>query len=213
MKKKLKLAVAFAAILTFNYGCASSDTSTDQSDISIEPALTDQNEANPQAPMDPDTDMSAEGETNATVSASNEIGRNMNIVAMVQQNPNLSTFLELVRAADLVVNLESPAPYTVFVPTNEAFAALPAGTLEALKNPSSKMELTRILQAHVLPNRISTAEMKPDMPMLTAQGQEVIVKRAGSVLTVGGARILEADVQASNGIVHVIDKVLVPPHQ
>ncbi|GAA4441795.1 hypothetical protein GCM10023188_40740 [Pontibacter saemangeumensis] len=183
----------------------------DNAGVATESPVTDGNETGAQAPMDPDTDMSSERTADANVSAGNDLGSNLNIVALVQQNPDLSTFLELIRAADLLVTLESPAPYTVFAPTNEAFAALPNGALENLKDPANKLELTRILQAHVLPNRISTEEMQGNMPMKTAQGEELVVMRNGTELTVGGASIITPDVRASNGVVHVIDKVLIPP--
>ncbi|WP_377487039.1 fasciclin domain-containing protein [Pontibacter toksunensis] len=210
MKRTIQKTMLVAATAVLSYGCASSDSTMDTTGTAVEAGITE-NESGSQAPMDPDTDMSAERTGDNNVSANNEIGRNMNIVALVQQNPNLSTFLELIRASDLVTVLESPAPYTVFAPTNEAFAALPAGTVESLKDPAAKMELTRILQAHVLPNRISAAEMQHNMPMKTAQGEEVIVTKDGAVLSVGGARVITPDVQASNGIIHVVDKVLVPP--
>lgn len=200
-----------AVAMVLCYGCASSDSTIDDAGIATESPVTDENETAPQAPMDPDTDMSSERIEDTNVSASNKLGSNLNIVALVQQNPNLTTFLDLIRAADLVVTLESPAPYTVFAPTNEAFAALPAGAIEDLKDPANKLELTRILQAHVLPNRIATAEMQDNMPMKTAQGEEVVVTRNGSAITVGGAGIVTPDVRASNGVVHVIDKVLIPP--
>jgi uncharacterized surface protein with fasciclin (FAS1) repeats len=210
MYPALKQSLTMAMVLSVSYGCASSDTSTDATATAAEIQIVE-TETGSQAPMDADTDMSAEQKQDNSISAANEVGQNLNIVALVQQNSNLSTFLELIRAADLVTVLESPAPYTVFAPTNEAFAALPAGTIEALKAPGNKMELTRILQAHVLPNRISSAEMQDNMPMKTAQGQEVIVTKTGSDIAVGGARILTPNVQASNGLVHVIDKVLVLP--
>ncbi|WP_439880162.1 fasciclin domain-containing protein [Pontibacter sp. MBLB2868] len=195
-------------------GCASSDSSTDvTTGTDLEAEIKEDPSQGSQAPMDPDTDMSLEKEVDPNVSASNPVGREMNIVALVQQNPDLSTFLELVRAADLVTVLESPAPYTVFAPTNEAFAALPAGTLEALKRPGNKLELTKLLQAHVLPNRITANEMQDNMPMKTALGEVVIVKRDGPTITVGGAKVLTADVNASNGVIHVVDKVLVPPQK
>ncbi len=111
----------------------------------------------------------------------------------------------------MVTVLESPAPYTVFTPTNEAFSALPAGTIDNLKLPENNMELRRLIQSHVLPNRISASEMKDNMPMKTATGKNVIVKKSGQNLTVGDATVLIADVNASNGIIHVINKVLVPP--
>lgn len=161
--------------------------------------------------MDRDTEMSSENPGDNNVSASNPIGRAMNIVALVQQNPNLSTFLELIQAANMVTVLESPAPYTVFAPTNAAFAALPDGTVAALKQEGNELELTRIIQAHVLPNRITSAEMQNNMPLKTAQGEEVIVSRDGQDIRVGGARVVQPDVQASNGVLHVVDKVLIPP--
>lgn len=193
-------------------GCASSDSNTAQ-DVATTTEVQSNQPIDPdsQAPMDPDTDMSAEGKTDVNVSASNEVGRNMNIFALLRDNPEMSTLVELIRAADLVVTLESPAPYTMFAPTNAAFAALPAGTLDALKQPGNKLELTKLLQAHILPNRITANEMKDNMPMKTTQGEELIVQRQGSSIKVGGANVLATDVDASNGVIHVIDKVLVPP--
>ncbi|GAB3197802.1 hypothetical protein GCM10027293_13130 [Pontibacter aydingkolensis] len=194
-------------------GCASSDTNTDTTTgTTLESEIKEDTSGSKKA-MDPDTDMTAEDTTDTNVSASNQIGREMNIVALVQQNPNLSTFLELIKAANMIVTLESPAPYTVFAPTNQAFAALPAGTVEAFKQPGNELELRRLIQSHILPNRITSADIRDNMPMKTAQGEEVIARRKGQTFTVGGATVLTADVNASNGVVHIIDKVLVPPKE
>ena len=198
---------------TLLYSCASSDNSTDTVTGTAMEAEVTESETAPQAPMDPDTDMTAEDNRSTTVSADNTLGRNMSIVALVQQTPNLSTLFELIRAANMMTTLESPAPYTVFAPTNEAFAALPAGTVEALKQPENQMELRRLLQAHILPNRVKASEIQHNMPMKTAQGDEIIAKRNGQAISVGGATVLTSDVEASNGVVHVIDKVLVPPQE
>ena len=203
--------LTMVAPLTLCIGCASSDSSMDYENVAMESPATDENESGSQTPMTTGTDMSSGGTSDAGVSADHTLGSNLNIVALVQQNPNLSTFLELIRAADMVVPLESPAAYTVFAPTNEAFAALPAGALESLKAPANKLELTRILQAHVLPNRITTQEMQENTQMKTAQGKELAVTRNGATIEVGGAEIITPDVQASNGVVHVIDSVLLPP--
>ncbi len=203
MKKSFRQAVIFAVAVLISYGCASSDTTMDYEGIATESPIADQNEITSNAGMD-----STEG---ARISAGNELGRDMNIVALVQQNPDLSTFLELIRAADLVVNLQNPATYTVFAPSNKAFAALPAGTLEMLKAPSNKLELTRIIQAHVLPTKMETAALQNSAFVTTAQGDEIKVTKNGNALLVGGATIQTPNVQASNGVVHVIDKVLVPP--
>ncbi|WP_299756886.1 fasciclin domain-containing protein [uncultured Pontibacter sp.] len=219
MKTIKLLSVAFMAALLLS-GCASSDTNATMDNTVNAPGdatgstTEDQSgleSSDSQSTMDPDTDMPAEDQTSEIVSADNPLGRKPNIVALAQQTPELSTFLELIKAADMVTVLESPAPYTVFAPTNDAFAALPAGTVEALKRPGSKPELRRILQAHVLPNRVPSSEMKNGMPMITAQGDEIIVSRQGDNISVGEASILVMDVQASNGIVHIVDRVLGPP--
>lgn len=215
MKHDIKVILALTMAATFLGSCTNTESTMSSEatpDTSTEVVATE-NQSRLQHPMDPDTDMSDERQTNENVSVDNKLGQNLNIVALLQQDQNLTTFVELIRAADLVVTLESPAPYTVFAPTNQAFASLPSGTLEALKAPGNKMELTRLIQAHVLPNRITSAEMQDNMPMKTATGEEVIVKKNGTTLTVGGAKIITADVQASNGVVHVIDKLLVPPKE
>ncbi|MEJ8802982.1 fasciclin domain-containing protein [Pontibacter sp. H249] len=207
-KYNLLLFTLYSVFLAACAGTENTDTGTNTT--TAETQIMEDNSGS-QAAMNPDTDMSSEDTTRANVSADNTIGRDMNIVALVQQNPNLSTFFELIKQADMVVTLESPAPYTVFAPTNEAFEALPAGTVEALKQTDDKIELRRLIQAHILPNRIASTEMRDNMPMKTAQGDNVIVRKKGQTLTVGNATVVIADVTASNGIVHVIDRVLVPP--
>lgn len=210
--KKYKC-ISLLVLSGFMIGCVGADSNSAadvETDVGTQ-ATTEQDAPSQQAAMDPDTDMKRDDTTDTNISADNPIGRDMNIVALVQQNPNLSTFLELIKAADLVVTLESPAPYTVFAPTNQAFNALPAGTVQALKQPGNKLELTRLLQSHMLPNKVTSAEMQHNMPLKSAQGEEIIVSKNGQKLSVGGATIITADVSASNGVVHVIDKVLAPP--
>lgn len=194
-------------------GCASSDSSTDTAVATVTETAVQSGDTTQQEAMESDTEMEADKTEDINISANNPIGSEMNIVALIQQNPNLSTFLELIQAADMVVVLESPAPYTVFAPTNQAFAALPAGTVEALKQTGDKIELKRLLQSHILPNKITSAEMRDNMPMKTAQGEEVIARRKGQTLTVGDATVVAADLNASNGVVHLIDRVLAPPQK
>lgn len=148
-----------------------------------------------------------------TVSAENEMGSDLNIVALAQYNQNLSTFFELIRNADLTIMLESPGNYTVFAPTNEAFDALPTGTLEILKDPVNKAELTRIIRAHIIEEKMLAAALKNNTALATAIGENVQVSVNNGVIVVGDARIIKEDIDASNGVVHIIDKVLVPPKQ
>ena len=215
--KKNKFTFLFSVCVSLTLtlaSCASSDSNTG-SDVAVnaETQAGVNDESGQQASMDTDTNMDQEDTTNTQISANNPIGRGMNIVALVQQNPDLSTFLELLKAADMVVTLESPAPYTVFAPTNQAFNALPAGTVQALKQPGNKLELTRLLQAHMLPSIVRSAEMQHNMRLKSAQGEEIPVSKSGQKISVGDASIIIADVSASNGVVHVIDRVLVPPRE
>ncbi|WP_276499168.1 fasciclin domain-containing protein [Pontibacter litorisediminis] len=215
--KTLKIITAILAASFSTWGCASSDTSAAMDSTvsaggtTATERATDNDTPGSQAPMDPDTDMSAEGTTRDVVSADNPMGRRPSIVALAQQTPELSTFLDLIKAADMITILESPATYTVFAPTNEAFGALPAGTVEALKRPDNQLELQRIIQSHVLPNRITTQEMQDNMPMMTAYGEEVIATVRGGTISVGNATIIKPDIKASNGIIHIVNRVLAPP--
>lgn len=135
---------------------------------------------------------------------------NENIVAVAQETPDLSTLVEAVRAAGLVATLEEPGPYTVFAPTNEAFEAL-GGTLETLLEPANKAELAEILTYHVVPEELTSSELSNGQQLKTVQGGSLEVKVAGGEVTVNGANVVTPDVEASNGVVHVIDEVLTPP--
>ena len=135
---------------------------------------------------------------------------------------NLTTLVAAVKAAGLVETLNGPGPFTVFAPTNEAFAALPKGTVENLLKPENKEKLKQVLLYHVVPAR-ATAEAALKMVKddggshmaKTAEGESLTLKTSGSKLTVtdasgGTATVTQADVLQKNGVVHVIDKVLMP---
>ncbi|WP_347159812.1 fasciclin domain-containing protein [Pontibacter chitinilyticus] len=204
----LQLVVLLAATSLLS-GCATSDTNMETETDTVGTVPEMENPANPDKTHD--TEMyPPDSVGQATVSASNPIGREQNIVALLQSDPNMSTLVKLIRAADMITVLESPATYTLFAPNNAAFAALPAGTLEALERPDNKLELTRLLQAHLIPNRVMSYELKDNMQMSTAQGEAVPVQVDERGIVVGGAQVLTPDIKASNGVVHIIDKVLVP---
>jgi uncharacterized surface protein with fasciclin (FAS1) repeats len=133
-----------------------------------------------------------------------------NIVAVAKETPELSILVEAVAAADLVETLEEPGPYTVFAPTNEAFEAL-GGKLEELLEPQNKEELAEILTYHVAAGEVSSGELEDGQKIETVQGEDVEIGIEGEEVTVNGAKVVIPDVAASNGIVHVIDEVLIPP--
>jgi uncharacterized surface protein with fasciclin (FAS1) repeats len=135
-----------------------------------------------------------------------------NIVAVASANSNFSTLVAAVKAAGLVEALSAPGPLTVFAPTNEAFAKLPAGTVEFLLKPENKARLVAILTYHVTAGKVMAVDaLKLDgKPINTLNGQIIAVSvKDGNVLLNGG-KVIIADVPASNGVIHAIDTVLLP---
>jgi uncharacterized surface protein with fasciclin (FAS1) repeats len=135
-----------------------------------------------------------------------------NIVAVAAANSNFSTLVAAVKAAGLVDALSAPGPLTVFAPTNDAFAKLPAGTVEFLLKPENKARLVAILTYHVTAGKVMAADaLKLDgKPINTLNGQIIAVSvKDGNVLLNGG-KVIIADVPASNGVIHAIDTVLLP---
>jgi len=133
------------------------------------------------------------------------------IVDLAIASDNLSTLVAAVKAGGLVETLKGDGPFTVFAPTNEAFAALPKGTLENLLKPENKDQLIAILTYHVVPGKVKSTDLQDGMMAQTVEGNQVKVKLKGSKVNINDANVAKADIMASNGIVHVIDKVILPP--
>ena len=114
-----------------------------------------------------------------------------------------------VQAAGLVETLKGEGPFTVFAPTDEAFAALPEGTVETLLLPENKEKLTSILTYHVVSGKVMSSDLTNNMMAETVQGSQVKIMTYGGV-TVNGANVVTADIEASNGVIHVIDAVIIP---
>lgn len=136
-----------------------------------------------------------------------------NIVELAQQVPDLSTLVTAVVAGDLVHTLSGSRKLTVFAPTNEAFAALPAGTLDSLLKPENKGDLKKILEYHVLPKKVVSKKLKAFQEPKTANGIKLPITVSGGAVKVGAnkATVIKADNLAINGVVHIIDGVLLPP--
>lgn len=132
-----------------------------------------------------------------------------NIVELAMSNDNLSTLVAAVKAGELVETLSGEGPFTVFAPTNDAFAALPEGTLDNLLKPENKSQLVNILTYHVVPGKVMSTDLYDDMIATTVQGGELTVS-VGDAVMVNDATVVQADVDASNGVVHVVDKVILP---
>lgn len=133
-----------------------------------------------------------------------------NIVNLASSTDNLSTLVAAVKAADLVETLQGDGPFTVFAPTNEAFEKLPEGTLESLLKPENKDQLTKILTYHVVSGKVMSSDLKDGMTAKTVEGSEIKI-RLGDNVMINEAIVVKADIGASNGVVHVIDSVILPP--
>ena len=146
-----------------------------------------------------------------------------NIVANASKAPNLTTLVAAVQAAGLAATLQGPGPFTVFAPDNAAFEKIPAATREGWMKPAEKAALTKILTYHVVPGRLTAADIAAEAQkgggtatLTTVQGEKLMVKDAGGgkwTITDakgGTSTIVQADVGQSNGVVHVIDTVLMP---
>jgi uncharacterized surface protein with fasciclin (FAS1) repeats len=132
------------------------------------------------------------------------------IVDLAVQTDFLSTLVAAVQAGDLVDVLKGDGPFTVFAPTNDAFAKLPAGTVENLLKPENKAQLVAVLTYHVVPGKVYSKDLKNGMKAKTAQGSEITITLKDGKAMVNNATVTAADIEASNGVVHVIDTVILP---
>ncbi|MDX1484854.1 MAG: fasciclin domain-containing protein [Alphaproteobacteria bacterium] len=134
----------------------------------------------------------------------------MDIVDVASSAGSFNTLVAAVKAADLVETLKSKGPFTVFAPTDAAFAKLPAGTLESLLKPENKAKLRAILTYHVLSGKVASSDIAgKSLSVPTVQGSKVQVNATKGVM-VDNAMVTKADIEASNGIIHVIDTVILP---
>lgn len=197
MKKQflsLVMAVAFVATMT---AC----NSTKSESASQDSAMMDTT-----AMMDSESSMSTEGV---------EVGGAMmipskNIVENAAGSNDHTTLVAAVQAAGLAETLSGTGPFTVFAPTNAAFAKVPKATLDNLMKPEMKADLAKILTYHVVPGALRAADLKDGQELTTVQGQKLKVTVKDGKVWVGGATVTIADVISSNGVTHVIDGVLMP---
>ncbi|MGP9812990.1 fasciclin domain-containing protein [Rhodopseudomonas sp. NSM] len=138
-----------------------------------------------------------------------------NIVENAANSKDHTTLVAAVKAAGLVKTLEGKGPFTVFAPTNAAFGKLPAGTVDTLVKPENKKQLTKILTYHVVPGKMEAADLTDGKKLTTVEGEILTVKRMGDKVTLvdtkgGSATVTIPNVNQSNGVIHVVDTVLMP---
>ena len=135
---------------------------------------------------------------------------NKDIVDTAVAAGSFNTLAKALQAAGLVETLKGKGPFTVFAPTDEAFAKLPAETLNDLLKPENKAKLQRILSYHVVSGRVAAADVVKMTTAKAVSGDTIDIKASGGSVMVDNARVVKTDVQASNGIIHVIDAVILP---
>jgi uncharacterized surface protein with fasciclin (FAS1) repeats len=153
---------------------------------------------------------SSDSETTASTTATTTATSDETIAAVASGNADLSTLVAALTAGDLVTTLEGTGPYTVFAPTNAAFSDIQS-TVDTLLEPGNKTDLQQVLTYHVVPGTYTAADLKDGQKLKTVEGQDLTVSVKDGVVKVNDATVEAADVNASNGVVHVINKVLVPP--
>jgi uncharacterized surface protein with fasciclin (FAS1) repeats len=138
-----------------------------------------------------------------------------NIIQNAVNSKDHTTLVAAVKAAGLVDTLEGKGPFTVFAPTNAAFGKLPAGTVDTLVKPENKPALTKILTYHVVPGRLDASSLADGKKLKTVEGEELTVKKAGDKVMIvdakgGSSTVTISNVNQSNGVIHVVDTVLMP---
>ncbi len=123
---------------------------------------------------------------------------------------SFSTLVAAIKAAGLEETLSGPGPFTVFAPTDDAFAKLPAGTVENLLKPENKAKLIAVLTYHVVPGKLLAKDVVTSTKLKSVQGQELSVVVDGSQVSIDGAKVVKTDIAASNGVIHVLDSVVLP---
>ncbi|MBM4099431.1 MAG: fasciclin domain-containing protein [Planctomycetes bacterium] len=160
--------------------------------------------------VDPSAALAASQYAEATPPAGKAPAATSNIVQTAIAAGNFKTLVAAVQAAGLVDTLSGPGPFTVFAPSDEAFAKLPAGTLEMLLKPENKGKLAAILTYHVVPGTVKAADVVKLQSAGTANGQRVKIGVDGGKVKVDGADVVATDIACSNGVIHVIDRVILP---
>jgi uncharacterized surface protein with fasciclin (FAS1) repeats len=193
--RRTAIAVVTAATALTLVACSSSSEETATAETSV---------AASEAPAEETTEEMAE----ETEEMTEEAGAGT-IVDVASNTDGFSTLVAAVTAADLAETLSGEGPFTVFAPTDDAFAALPEGVLDALLLPENKDVLAKILTYHVVAGQVMAADVTDgDVP--TVEGQTIALSTADGV-SVNGAKVIQADVVADNGVIHVIDAVILPP--
>jgi uncharacterized surface protein with fasciclin (FAS1) repeats len=170
-----------------------------------------------QTSTDPDTTLeSSPGATVApdAVPTTGAATTDEDLPDVIANTPSLSTFAEVLDEADLASTLEESGPFTIFAPSDEAFAALPEATRQELTDDANRDQLRQLLSYHIVPEQLTASQLQSGEVPTTLEGQSVNVEvdPNTSQVTVGNAQVVQPDIQARNGVIHVVDQIILPPN-
>jgi uncharacterized surface protein with fasciclin (FAS1) repeats len=210
MKQKLLKPIVAVAVASFMMaGCASADQTTATESTSMNETQTmagdTETEATPTITLST-TDSESYDEMFGNV----EDTKSYDLISLAKSSPNLSTFAALVEAAGIAKAITPEGKYTIFAPTNQAFGSMEQAELERLMQPENKTELVKILQLHILPNEVASTRFEDNQRIKASEDQNINITRDATTqeVTIGGASIVRSDVEASNGVLHVIDGII-----
>lgn len=230
MKKRMIIPMALATTMLFGYGCASSDDTMQQDTTAMDDDMT-MSETQTMAGEDPDAVVVEEtvvaaapiATTTTTLSIENtgsvddmfskiDDTEQHDVLALAKMEPNLSTFVTLVEQSGIASDLERLESYTLLAPSNEAFSKIPQDKLESLLMPDNKALLMSVLQMHVLPSEVSSLQFQNNSQIQVGEDSYIPVEVGvnNTYVRVGGAQLVKTNIEASNGVIHVIDNVILP---
>ncbi|KUG07578.1 fasciclin domain-containing protein [Solirubrum puertoriconensis] len=198
-----------AGLLALLAACNSGPTETTGAAGAEEAAAADTTSYDPDA----STDSARMGKTTGVMVGNVSLTPNKTLAQNAAASPEFSQLAQAAKQTGIAENLGGDGPYTIFAPTNAAFDKLPYGAMAGLLKPESKENLTGVVNYHIIQSRLLAMDLRDGQELTTMNGQKVKIGVQGGKITVNGANVTTSDVVSSNGIMHVIDKVLLPPQE
>ena len=206
----LVVSITGTALLTAcnNTNSETGNQEMQQSDYEQAPALNSSQDTNPNVPTT-NGDLTTDDLTNPNLAGIDMVPSN-SLIENARSNPELSIFIGAVHQAGLLQKISGTGPYTLFAPSNEAFEALPGNTVNDLMKPENKQQLTELVNNHIVAGKLHAKALQTGSTIKTAGNGQVKATNNGSNVMVNGAHVSTADIVSSNGVIHIIDKVLMP---